>query len=32
MRLKTEFNLLNYDHSGFYGEFSHFDYTGEAAN
>ena len=31
MRLKTEFNLLNYDHSGLYGEFSHFDYSGEAA-
>jgi hypothetical protein len=31
MRLKTEFSLLNYDHSGQYGEFSHFDYTGEAA-
>jgi hypothetical protein len=31
MRLKTEFNLLNYDHSGLYGEFSHFDYGGEAA-
>ncbi len=31
MRLKTEFNLLNYDHSGQYGEFSHFDYAGEVA-
>jgi len=31
IRLKTEFNLLNYDHSGLYGEFSHFDYSGEAA-
>jgi hypothetical protein len=31
MRLKTEFSLLNYDHSGQYGEFSHFDYSGEAA-
>jgi hypothetical protein len=31
MRLKTEFNLLNYDHSGQYGEFSHFDYAGESA-
>jgi len=32
MRLKSEFNLLNYDHSGQYGEFSHFDYAGEAAS
>jgi len=31
MRLKTEFALLNYDHSGQYGEFSQFDYSGEAA-
>ena len=31
MRLKTEFGLLNYDHSGQYGEFSHFDYSGESA-
>jgi len=31
MRLKTEFALLNYDHSGQYGEFSHFDYSGESA-
>jgi hypothetical protein len=31
MRLKTEFKLLNYDHSGLYGEFSNFDYAGEAA-
>jgi hypothetical protein len=32
MRLKTEFKLLNYDHSGLYGEFSHFDYAGESAS
>ena len=32
MRLKTEFDLLNYDHSGQYAEFSHFDYAGEAAS
>jgi len=31
MWLKTEFSLLNYDHSGQYGEFSQFDYTGESA-
>lgn len=31
MRLNTEFSLLNFDHSGQYGEFSHFDYAGEAA-
>ena len=30
MRLKSEFDLLNFDHSGLYGEFSHFDYAGEA--
>ena len=29
MRLKSEFEKLNYDHSGQYGEFSHFDYAGE---
>jgi hypothetical protein len=29
MHLKTEFPLLNYDHSGQYGEFSHFDYSGK---
>jgi hypothetical protein len=29
MRLRTEFELLNYDHSGQYGEFSHFEYAGE---
>ncbi len=29
MRLKTEFEKLSYDHSGQYGEFSEFDYTGE---
>ena len=32
MRLKTEFSLLNYDHSGQYAEFSHFDYAGESAD
>lgn len=32
MRLKTEFSLLNYDHSGQYAEFSNFDYSGEAAD
>ncbi len=30
MRLKSEFEKLNYDHSGQYGEFSQFDYAGEA--
>jgi hypothetical protein len=30
MRLKSEFPKLNYDHSGQYAEFSHFDYAGEA--
>jgi len=29
MRLKTEFEKLNYDHSGQYGEFSQFDYAAE---
>jgi hypothetical protein len=29
MRLKSEFEKLNYDHSGQYGEFSQFDYAGE---
>lgn len=31
MRLKTEFDLLNFDHSGLYGEFSNFEYSGESA-
>jgi hypothetical protein len=30
MRVKSEFEKLNYDHSGQYGEFSQFDYVGEA--